>query len=71
MMVEKGIYEIGRVETLRKQNEDGVNSTKVEARIGRRSRTMGDGVVKCRAMSEKIEECLAESQEQLREVSES
>jgi hypothetical protein len=34
MMVEKEIYEIGRMGRLRKQNEDGVNSLAVEARIG-------------------------------------
>jgi hypothetical protein len=33
MIVEKGIYEIRRMERLRGQNEDRVNSRKVEARI--------------------------------------
>jgi hypothetical protein len=34
MMVEKGIYEIGRMGRLKKQNEDRVNLLRVEARIG-------------------------------------
>jgi hypothetical protein len=34
MMVEKRMFEIRRMERLRRQNENEVNSRKVEARIG-------------------------------------
>jgi hypothetical protein len=54
MMVEKGIYEIALMGRLRKQNEDGMNSRKVEARIGGRSRKMGDGIVECRRRSKHV-----------------
>jgi hypothetical protein len=38
MIIEKGIWEIADTGRLRRQNEDGVNSRKVEARLGERSR---------------------------------
>jgi hypothetical protein len=49
VMVEKGIGEIGQMARLRKSNEDGVSSKKVEAMIGEgrrrwmtRSRNVGE-----------------------------
>jgi hypothetical protein len=59
-ILEKGIYEIGRIGRPRKQNKDRVNSKKVEATIRGKSRKMGDGIMECRRMSEKIKKCIGE-----------
>jgi hypothetical protein len=47
IMAEKGIWEIAHLGRLRRQNKDGVNSRKVEARIGERLRKMGDWIAEC------------------------
>jgi hypothetical protein len=60
-MVEKGIYEIGRLGRLRKQNEDGVNSRKVGTRIRERSHRWVMGLRNVdERWTEKIEKCIAE-----------
>jgi hypothetical protein len=63
-MVEKGIYEIGRIGRLKKQNEDAMNSRTVEARIGEgRGRWLmrSRNVEKCRQRSKTVSRKITES----------
>jgi hypothetical protein len=67
-MFEKGIYEIGRPGRLIKQNEDGVNSRKIQATIRERSRKMGNGIAECRRVSKSVSRKVEESCERSMKV---
>jgi hypothetical protein len=72
-MVEKGMSEIRRMGRLRRQNEDGVNSRKVEARIGEGRGRLVIGlrnVEECQRTSKNISHKVEKSYEKLMNAAE-